>query len=383
MKISQNILIITLWCVLFYGCSNETKKMEKDPVQKQVVAADGLVQLSGEQIKNAGIVLGMPEMKSIHKKLNVNGVVDVPPQNIYSVSVPLGGYISKMNLIPGMLVKKGSVLASIEDQQYIQLQQDYLTAKNRLRFSEADYIRQKSLNQTKATSDKIFQQAESEFNNQKVLLSALAEKLRLIGLNPEKLNERGISRTIRIHAPITGYLSKVNVNTGKYVNAADVLFELINPSALHVNLTVFERDAANLKVGQRIVCTTSTNPEKKYIAVVHLIKPNIEDDRSTSVHCDLEHFDKDLLPGSFLNASIEIDDTKVRAVPDEAIVKWQNKSYVFSEAGKGQFKMLEVQPGVTMDGFTGISSKTELKNIVIKNAYAVLMKLKNSGEEGE
>jgi len=281
-----------------------------------------------------------------------------------------------------MLVKKGSVLASVEDQQYIQLQQDFLTAKNRLKFSEADYVRQKTLNQTKATSDKIFQQTESEFNNQKVLVSALAEKLRLIGLNPAKLSESNISKTIRIYAPINGYLSKVNVNTGKYVNATDVLFELINPSALHVSLTVFEQDAASLKIGQKIVCTTSGNPDKKYFATIHLITPNIENDRSTSVHCDLENFDQNLLPGTFLNAAIQLNGANVQAVPDDAIVKWENQYYVFAETAKGQFKMIGVETGATLAGFTAIKPKSALQNIVVKNAYAVLMKLKNSGEEG-
>ncbi|MNI26292.1 copper/silver efflux system membrane fusion protein CusB [compost metagenome] len=210
----------------------------------------------------------------------------------------------------------------------------------------------------------------------------MAEKLRLIGLNPAKLSESNISKTIRIYAPISGYLSKVNVNTGKYVNATDVLFELINPSALHVSLTVFEQDAASLKIGQKIVCTTSNNPDKKYFATIHLITPNIENDRSTSVHCDLENFDQNLLPGTFLNAAIQLNGANVQAVPDDAIVKWENQYYVFAETAKGRFKMIGVETGATLAGFTAIKTKSALQNIVVKNAYAVLMKLKNSGEEG-
>lgn len=382
MKINQNSIIIALFSVFCLGCGGQKQENEANTAKKENVEATDQVSLSDAQLKNAGIVIGSPETKSMYKTLNVNGVVDVPPENIYSVSVPMGGYISRMNLIPGMLVKKGSVLASVEDQQYIQLQQDYLTAKNRLKFSEADYVRQKMLNQTKATSDKIFQQTESEFNNQKVLVSALAEKLRLIGLNPARLNESNISKTIHIYAPISGYLSKVNVNTGKYVNATDVLFELINPGALHVSLTVFEQDAASLKIGQKIVCTTSSNPDKKYNATIHLITPNIENDRTTSVHCDLENFDQNLLPGTFLNAAIQLNGAEVQAVPDDAIVKWENRYYVFEEKAKGQFKMVGVETGASLNGFTAIKPKSALQNIVVKNAYAVLMKLKNSGEEG-
>lgn len=380
MKITINLSLAVALSILLFSCKEDVKQDQKPKTEHVAVPVDE-VHLTAAQIKNAGIALGNAAKKPIHATIKVNGVVDVPPENIFSVSVPMGGYVSKMAIMPGMFVNKGSVLALVEDQQYIQLQQDYLTAKNKLKFYEADYIRQKGLNQTKATSDKIFQQTESEFNNQKVMIGALAEKLRLISINPAGLNERNISRTIRVYAPISGYVSKVNINTGKYVAAADVLFEVINPKALHVSLTVFEGDAANLKIGQKILCSTSSNPDKKYAATIHLITPNIENDRTTSVHCDLENFDKGLLPGTFLNAEIQSSQNDALAVPDDAIVKWENKFYVFSSVGADQFKMVNITPGLSLDGFTAITSNQELGKIVVKNAYAVLMKLKNSGEE--
>jgi len=381
MKIQIKLIIAAASSILLFACKGNVKEDKPSEKERTVIVQANEVQLSSAQLKNADIAIGDAEKKAMHATIKVNGVVDVPPENIFSVSVPMGGYVSKMVILPGMFVNKGSVLALVEDQQYIQLQQDYLTAKNKLKFSEADYIRQKGLNQTKATSDKIFQQTESEFNNQKVMVGALAEKLRLIGLNPASLNEGNISRTIRVPAPISGYVSKVNINTGKYVNAADVLFEIINPKALHVSLTVFERDAASLKIGQKILCSTSANPDKKYSATIHLITPNIENDRTTSVHCDLENFDKNLLPGTFLNAEIQTNERSALAVPDESVVKWENKFYVFSAEGANKFKMIAVVPGLSLEGFTAITSEQQIGKIVVKNAYAVLMKLKNSGDE--
>ncbi|WP_316803147.1 efflux RND transporter periplasmic adaptor subunit [Pedobacter nototheniae] len=367
---------------ILMACSNADKSDKTiSPDQEVKVNADE-VQLSAAQVKNAGIQSGKLEAKGMHNTINVNGVVDVPPENTYSVSVPMGGYVKQMNLIPGMMVKKGAVLALVEDQQYIQLQQDYLTSKNRLKFVAADYTRQKGLNQTKATSDKIFQQTESEFNNQKVLVKSLAEKLRLIGINPSTLNEDNITRNIKVYAPISGYVTKVNINAGKYVNATDVLFELISPGALHASLTVFERDAVNLKVGQEIVCTTAANPDKKYIAKIHLITPNIEGDRTTSVHCDIENADRKLLPGTFLNAAISVSNAVVEAAPEEAIVKWENNYYVFEDLGNHRYKMIQVQTGTNLEGFTEIKTKGKPGNIVVKNAYAILMKMKNGSEEG-
>ncbi|MEH3112814.1 efflux RND transporter periplasmic adaptor subunit [Pedobacter terrae] len=367
---------------LLMACNNKDKK-EVVQTEKPATVNTDEVQLTDEQAKNAGILTGKIIQKTMHSVINVNGVVDVPPENSYSVSVPMGGYIKKMIIMPGMLVKKGTVLATVEDQQYIQLQQDYLTSQNRLKFLATDYTRQKGLNQTKATSDKIFQQTESDYNNQKVLVKALAQKLRLIGINPETLNENSITRTIKIYSPIGGYVTKVNVNTGKFVNATDILFELIGSGELHANLTVFEKDAASLKKGQEVICSSTMNPEKKYIAKIHLITPNIEDDRTTTVHCDIQNPDPKLLPGAFLNAAIAVSNQTVNALPEDAIVKWENKYYIFEEAGHQRYQMIPVEIGPTMDGFIEIKTSKRLGNVVTKNAYAILMKMKNGGEEGE
>lgn len=380
----QIVLIASALMLLISSCSQGNKEEAANTKGKtdSVSVDNDMVYLSAEQLKNAGVEIGAAEKVEMHTALKVSGVVDVPPENIVSVSIPLGGYVKKMGLIPGMHVSKGAVLATIEDQQYIQLQQDYLTAKSKLKFAEADYIRQKGLNATKATSDKLFQQTESEFSSQKILLSALAEKLRLIGINPAQLNEQNISRTIRIYAPISGYVTKVNVNTGKYVSPADILFELINPAALHVNLTVFENDASKLTEGQKIICTTNKFPEKKYTAIIHLITPNIGEDRTTSVHCELKDYGKELLPGTFMNATVQLNNASVLAVPQSAVVKWENKNYVFSSEGNNKFRMVKVETGAETNGFIEVKSALTTGALVTKNAYTILMKMKNSGEEG-
>ncbi|PUZ30197.1 membrane fusion protein, cobalt-zinc-cadmium efflux system [Chitinophaga costaii] len=348
---------------------------------KTVVIPDNVVQLTPAQIKNAGILTGEPEQKEMHSVIKVSGVLDVPPQNVVSISIPLGGYLRKMELIPGQRVNKGTVLATLEDQQYIQLQQDYLTAKNRLQFLEADYNRQKGLNETKATSDKVFQQVQSEYNNQKVLIRALAEKLRLIGISPDGLTDSNISRSINLYAPISGFVTKVNVNAGKYASPTDVLFELVNPDKLHLTLTVFENDASRLAVGQKIECFSNSHPDKKYAATIHLITPNIGNDRTTEVHCHLASYGNELLPGSYMNATIEQNNAKVTAVPEDAVVKWENKFYVFQQDGAGTFQLLPVETGTNNSGYVEIKSALPAGKIVIKNAYTILMKMKNGGEE--
>ncbi|MBV8252647.1 MAG: efflux RND transporter periplasmic adaptor subunit [Chitinophaga sp.] len=339
------------------------------------------VELTPAQLKNGDIQTGTVTEKTMHSLLRVNGVVDVPPQNVVSVSMPLGGYLKTMKLLPGMPITKGQVLATLEDPQYIQLQQDYLMAKSKLRYLEADYLRQKELNESKANSDKVYQQAKSEYEGQRVTASALREKLQLININPDKLSDANITKSASIYSPISGFITKVNVNTGRYVSPTEVLFELINPADLHLSLTVFQKDLQYLSEDQQIVCYAVNNPSEKYTASIHLITRNVDESRSSEVHCHFDKYDKKLVPGMFMNAEIELNNVHTPAVPEGAVVKWQNKNYVFLVDDKHKFTMTPVEIGTTYDGYTEIKTDLSGKTLVTKNAYTLLMQLKNSGEE--
>jgi cobalt-zinc-cadmium efflux system membrane fusion protein len=378
---TKHIFILCSFYTLLVACKENKPAQPVAAIAKVEKTMSDWVELTPDQVKSAGIVTGIPGIREIHSSVKVNGVIDVPPQNIVSVSAPMGGYLKSMNLLPGMPVRKGSVLGRLEDQQYIQLQQDYLISKSKLEFLEADYNRQKGLNETQSVSNKVLHQVKSEYESQRVLQRALQEKLKLIGINPSTLTHNNISRHVNIYAPITGYVNKVNVNIGKYVSPTDVLFELVNPADIHLSLTVFEKDVANLSVGQRVVCYANNNPNKKYTAKVELINRNINDDRASEVHCEFDRYDKSLLPGMFMNADIESASAQVTAVPDEAVVRWQNQFYLFVEDAKNRYEMFPVQTGVSQDGYTAIMTEVAGKNIVLKNAYALLMKMKNSSEE--
>jgi len=65
-----------------------------------------------------------------------------------------------------------------------------------------------------------------------------------------------------VYSPINGFVSTVNVNIGKYVTASDVLFELVNPTDIHLALTVYEKDLNRLFIGQKLAAYSNNQPEK-------------------------------------------------------------------------------------------------------------------------
>ncbi|MEO9021378.1 MAG: efflux RND transporter periplasmic adaptor subunit [Ginsengibacter sp.] len=374
----KNLLIIFSIAFLITSCKNH-----KPAEEIQTTETGNIITLTDAQMNNAHIGMGNIEQKEIASLLKVNGRIDVPPQNMVSVSVPLGGYLKSTRLLPGMHVNNNEVIAVVEDNQYIQLQQDYLTAKAQLTLNESEYNRQKDLNISKASSDKMFQQSQSAYETQKILIRALEEKLKLVRINPHTLSLNNISKSINVYSPINGFVTKVNVNIGKYVTPGDVLFELVNPSDIHLNLKVFEKDLDKIFIGQPLVSYTNNNPEKKYPGDIILISKDVSPDGIIEVHCHFDNYDKNLFPGMYMNAEIELKNKMRNVLPDESFVRFEGKEYIFENTGKNKFEMVEVEIGKSENGFTEIISDKDLsgKTIVTKGAYTLLMALKNTEEE--
>lgn len=376
----RNIFIIlTLFIITSCGSKETPDAAAEAPTQ----VTENIVKLNDAQLKSAGLMLSKLEQKTISSVIKVNGTIDVPPQNLVSISIPMGGYVKSTRLIPGMQIRKNEVIAVIEDQQYIQMQEDYLTTRSKLAYSKSELDRQKELNASKASSDKIYQQTQMEYNTLKIMLGSLEQKLRLININPASVSENNISRTVSIHSPINGFVSKVNVNTGKYVNPTDVLFEIIDPSSIHLNLKVFEKDLSKLSKGQTIIAFSNNDEEKKYRGEISLISNDLSPERIAEVHCHFDNTDKSLKPGMYMNAEIELKSHDAQAVSEEAIVSFEGKDYLFVKKSDKEFEMLPVETGAKENKFIEIlnSEKFINREIVTKGAYTLLMALKNKAEE--
>ena len=377
----KQYFFILAFSIAFIACGTKTNP---EAAEAKADAGIDTITVTDAQIKNAEFQTGPLQTGEISSLLKVNGKVDVPPQNMVSISVPLGGYLKTSKLLPGMHVNKGEVVAIMEDQQYIQLQQDYLMAKVKLSQLEKEYARQKELNASQASSDKMLQQAEADLKSHRILSAALAQKLQLVGINPANLTENNISKSVNIHSPIDGYVTRVNVNVGKYISPTEIMFELVNPTDIHLALKIFEKDLPKLYIGQSVIAYTNNNSEKKYDCEVLLMGKDINAEGYTDVHCHFEQYDKVLIPGTYMNAEIKIKNRKATVLPADAIVRHEGKHFIFKEVAKQKYAMLEVSVGETENGVTELivpeNMLKESGNYVVKGAYTLLMMLKNEAE---
>jgi cobalt-zinc-cadmium efflux system membrane fusion protein len=383
-----SITIISIFFFLIIACSGG-----KNPVKEteEEIIPEDIVELRDDQIKLANIETGSIEFRSLSGSLKVSGIVAVAPQNLATVSMPLGGFVKSTSLMPGNSVNKGQTLAILENQEFVDIQQNYLEAKNKLEYAEAEFQRHTELYKEDVYSQKNLQQVTSEYKNLKAQVKALEQKLALLGINPSKLHIDDISSAIALVSPISGFVKAVNVNIGKYVAPSDVLFEIVNNDKLFIELTLFEKDADKVFPGQKIRFFIN-NETEQHDAIISQTSKSITADKTYKVFARVSDVCKNMLPGMYVNAIIETTSNKVAVLPSDAIVSFDDKEYIFvfnknkEEDGKPftEYRMIQINKGMSNDGFSEIilPEGFDINNakVVIKGAYNLLCAKKNAGE---
>lgn len=382
----KNLVFILLAMSILSCSKKEDKTALTDTVNTENTSI--IVELNIAQYDNAVIELGKVSTRNMSNNIKVSGLVDVPPQNLISVSAPLGGFVRSTSLLQGTHVNKGEVLAIIENPDFIQLQQDYLDTKNKLAFLSLEFDRQNELNKENVSAAKVFQQTTTDFKNLKNILNALEEKLKLVGINTSSLQEGKISSSVKIKAAISGCVTAVNVNIGKYVTPNDVMFEIVDTQHLHAELNVFEKDIMNVKIGQKVNIRLTNDPTKELSGHIHLINHKINPDRTVRVHAHFDDENVNLIPNMFIDAEIETKNNKATVLPNEAIITKEGKSYIFVLKSKNEkgytFEMFEVRKLMSDSIFTSIILPSNIdiltSDIVIKGAFDISAKLLNTEE---
>ena len=401
MKSLKNIVLLIIAVAIVISCDKKSKEAAVTD-QEHHKDEEGIVQLTNEQLKNADIQLGKIEMKNISSIISCNGVLDVPPQNMVSVSALMGGFIKSTELLQGLKVRKGQIIATIQNPEFIKIQSTYLENKSKLIYLEQEYKRQEELSKDNVSASKIFQQATSDYNSLQAIVGALEVQLKMLNIDVAGLNTRNIRSIVNIYSPVNGHVTAVNINLGKYVNPQDVICEIVDTDHLHAELTVFEKDIAKVRKGQKIRFVLINESEKERTAKVFLINRQISAERTIRVHAHLDKEDPNLMPNMYLKALIEVGEgTKSTALPEQAIVNVGDKFYIFikpknqdhqevnkkeGEKDQHSFKAIEVQKGLTQNGYTEVilpeGFEIPSSEVVVKGAYSLLTKMNNSEEEG-
>lgn len=377
-------LLFLLFLPFLIACGKKTDDAADKPAPPPPRVPNEVF-LSKAQMQAAGIELGTFTRRDLGTEVQATGQIDVPPSHRVSVTAIMGGYVQLLPVLPGQHVARGSVLATLRSPDYLKLQQDYLQSRARIVFLQQETARQQVLNDEDVGARRKLQQAAAELRTEQAAAGSLAAQLRLIGLKPERITAGNIQPSVPLIAPIGGYVKAVLVNPGQFVNPQDVLIELVDRSDLHLELKVFERDIAKMKVGQDILFTVPAQGAgaRPLPATVFLVGKAFDDDgRTVSIHAHLPDTGPDaeraatLLPGQYVSARILTGRTLQRTLPEDALVPGGEVSYAYYQVKSGDkgstFRRFSLRPGATDQGQVAIrplDKLTDTTHLVVKGAY--------------
>ncbi len=322
------------------------------------VPADQVIEVTQQQYEMGNMDTGRYVFRSFEKLIRTTGILDVPPEGRAQVSAYFDGYVKSMNLIPGQHVRRGQILFTLENPAYIEVQQNYLEVKNSLAYLKREYERQEELVQDNFTSEKNFLKAESDFRVSQSNYQSLRKKLEMMRIDPEELTDTTIQTSIGILAPLSGFVTSVNASTGMFLSPGDIAVTLVNTDHIHIELSVYESDLPRISLGQAVRFKVQSDLSTWHDAEVYLINRVIEEsNRTVMVHCHLkdESLARELTPGMYVEAEIVTQQDSLPALPEEAVMEMENKSFALVWKGTNDegstFEQREVNVGPLYNGY--------------------------------
>ncbi len=369
----KNLLYIIPLAFLISCSGKKTDNTENEELQETQASIES-VEFSKEQIDLAGIKTGKLEKKIISETIECSGIIEVPPQNIAAVSPIINGFIKNLNYYPGDYVEEGIVLGTLNHPDFINLQQQYIESKSQVDFYKEEYKRQGELTVENAASIKKMQKAKADYLTYEANYKSLKAQLELLGVNTSEIEKGEFVKDFKITAPISGTISQLNANKGKFVSSEDFIYEIINASVLNIKLNVFEKDISKVKVGQKIHFSILNN-EKQFVSKVQRTGIKIDKSNRTSlVQSAIDNKNHLFKPGMYVNASINISEKEAFTLPNDAVVDLKGESFVFIKKDNS-FKRIKIEKGVVQDDFCEILNldKELLKaEVVIKGVYYLM-----------
>jgi cobalt-zinc-cadmium efflux system membrane fusion protein len=322
---------------------------------------DGEIHLTKEQIETVGIELGELSSMKINDYIRTTGTIGLPPQSNASVSARASGFIkNSTKLVEGMFVKKGTVVAHLENPEFIRQQQEYLEVSAQLIYLQQELERQQSLIDSNAGVMKNLQRLESEVNMKTATLMGIGKQLAYLGIDVSDLSPDNIAERIPIIVSMSGYLTVINMHNGMYVSPQIELMEIVSDEHLHLELDVFEKDIAFLKKEQKISYTVPALGNKVFDAEVHIIGKQFNvNNKTVRIHGHLENERPQFIKDLFVDAKIWLNDETVSAVPENSIIRDGESSYIYMTEGAGdedevKFEKVMVIPGTSDKGYTSV-----------------------------
>lgn len=373
-----NYILSILVGFAFIACGGE-KKTGEEP--SMVEEDKSVVVVTQDQFKTMNMEISPLVEKDFDVVIKASGRIDVPPQKRAKVTSFVGGFVKSLSHMVGDKVTKGQPLLTLESPEYLDIQQSYLEIFGQLSYLKSEYERQRTLFNEKIASQKKYLEAESDYKKAKATYESLRQKLRLLNINPEQVEQGKLSSSVTVYAPISGDITIINANMGMSVSPSDVIMEIVDTKSLHLELSVFEKNVFDLKNGQKVKFIIPQISSDEFEAVISLIGKSVEgNDRIITVYATLDDAAKQkLLSGMFAEAQIVADSKKVLSVPVDALTSEESNQFLLvleaEKEGNYTFRKTLVKTGERNGEWVEVLVDNNIKadaRILVKGVYDVI-----------
>ena len=335
---------VLLTCI---GCSRETAEEGTTPVPVERASDPAVVQVAHPQ--NFHVV--RVETRTVPNELHVNGVVAPDVTRTVHVTSLAGGKLVDLRAHLGDQVQRGQVLMVIHAPELSKATADYRKALADQALADKALRRARDLWEGRALAQKDLQQAENGAQKAAVDVQTAVEQIRILGGDLHHL-----SPLVVVHAPFAGTIVEQNTTGGETIKSLDNspnLLTIADLSRVWVLCDIYENNLTDVQVGDRAEVRLNAYPDRplsgRVSGISRVLAPTT---RTAKVRIELENPDGLLRPGMFATARFVSQATTTHAVaPASAVLRLEDRSWVFREEGPSGFRRSEVQAGrVLPDG---------------------------------
>lgn len=360
------------------GCHGNGEEGTGNPSAAEMASDQAMeeIVITRSQFEASSMHTGNSEKFTFRQVVKANGYIEASPQGIASVATLVPARITAIYVTAGEKVTKGQRLFSMEGNELISLQQDYAESVSMLKLLRITYERQQVLSEADITARKELVRAEQEYHSMRARVGGLRAQLLMLQIDPEKVAAGNIQQGVQLFAPVSGYITKLNLMLGEVIEPNRSVIEIVDPDRMQLNVQVYENSLEALVPGQQIRFYKPEQPGKVFEATLNSVGRSVDREART-IHCiaALKKADsQQFVHGLFVEAEIITCEREAEAIPQSALIIEHEKHYVLVKAGEQQdqlfFNKLPVKTGVIQQGYVELT-EGPIAGVLVEGSYNI------------
>ena len=373
MRLYFQFFLGVLLVATLFSCHNK-----KSDDETGLSAEDSaLVIISNRQFEAMQMEFGALRETQFSESVKVNGHVISSVKGQAQVTSRISGTIRNISRELGDFIPAGSVLCTIESNDFIVLQQDFATVSNQFNEARNTYERLQSLYRDSISSRKDFIAAESSYKSLSAQYNGMKQRLSLLNVNPTQIENGNFYPTLEVRSPIGGFITQINCMIGEYVTPEKMLMTIVNTNQLYLQLDVYEKDIAQLAVGQNVQFYNPNNPSEKFTAKLTKVGKAIDPEKKTILcTAQIDPTSVNFVNNMYIEADVNVKEYTAKGLPEDALETSPDGTYriylLEKKSGENIYlNPVSVTTGLKSNDLVEIKTPLPTQEILLKGVYSL------------